>query len=203
MRRRSLWLSFILLFPLSELSAQTNPPKVCVFGEAEGYSALRLGRELSSHKLASGASLAVVAITEKALSTEEERRLADPSAPFVRVLLTGRTAKDRSAEINRLACDYDIKVSSMIDTFGSNSVPQDFQVGLPQTTGLPPPQDGVDPISHVDDSIHYELRKTGSKKVLASASAPPLTVHGRQKQGVLNPYALFANQIVKTLNRST
>ena len=103
MRKHHLWLCFILLFAAPELSAQTSLPKVCVSQDGEGYDALRLARELSSRKLESGTPLAVVAMTRKVLSSQEEQELADRTSLFVRVLLKEQTAKARSDEIERLA----------------------------------------------------------------------------------------------------
>jgi hypothetical protein len=179
MRAHSLWLSFVLLFAAPQFSAQASPLKVCVSQDGEGYDALQLARELSTRKLQSGASLSMVATTEKALSAEEEHKLTNPETPFVRVLLTEKTAKARSAEVERLGCDYNIKVW--------------FHESLPSLMeGAAPPGDRT--------TVSYELRKAGSKKVLARAAAPPLTVFVRQERRVFNPYSLFADQILKKLN---
>jgi hypothetical protein len=182
----SLWLSFILLFEAPGLSGQSNPVKVCVSQEAEGYDALRLARELSSRKLESGASLTVVAITGKALSAEDEQVLGlTPGTPFARVVFTEKTAKARTAQLEQLGCGYSIKVwyHERVDIFNPDSSP---------APGTP-----------VGDRtrVGYELRKTGNNRVLVRASLPPLTVYVKQGRRVFNPYPLFANEIVKTLDR--
>jgi hypothetical protein len=185
MRKHHLWLCFILLFAAPELSAQTSLLKVCVSQDGEGYDALRLARELSSRKLESGTPLAVVAMTRKVLSSQEEQELADRTSLFVRVLLKEQTAKARSDEIERLACDYNIQVwhhesAASLDVNGTADNPSTIQ-GVPET-------------------VSYELRKAGSKRVLARGLAPPRTVFVRQGRRVFNPYPLFADQIVKKLN---
>lgn len=193
MRMRSLYLSFVLLFTTSGLSAQTNPLKLCVSQDAEGYDALRLARELSLRALKGGTTLAVVAITGKALTPEEEKRRTDAGASYVRVLLTERRAKVRSAQIERLGCDYDIKVwyHESADNFDANS-----------PAGIPSPAPGAPDVPPSGDrtTVGYELRKAGSNKVIARASAPPRTVYVRQGRREFNPYPLFANQIVKKLD---
>jgi hypothetical protein len=185
MRKHHLWLCIILLFAAPELSAQTSLLKVCVSQDGEGYDALRLARELSSRKQESGSPIAVVAITGKVLSAREERELADPSSPFERVLLKGQTSKARSDDIERLGCEYNIQVwhlesAAAIDVNGTADNPSTIQ-GVPET-------------------VSYELRKAGSKKVLARGVAPPRTVFVKQGRRVFNPYPLFADQIVKKLN---
>lgn len=196
MRKQGVWLSFILLLPASKLSAQANPLKLCVSQDDEGYDALRLARELSSRKLRSGAPFTMVAITEKALSAEDEHKLADPATPYVRILLTEKAAKARSAKLESLGCDYDIKVRyhESADNFDTNS-----------PAGLPSPSPGLPaiPLSGDRTTVGYELRKAGSKKVLARATAPPQTVFVRQGGRVFNPYSLFADQIVKKLDGIT
>jgi hypothetical protein len=193
MRRRCVWLGFFLVFGVPGIHAQVNPLKVCVSQYDEGKDALRLARELSSRKLGSGTPFAVVAITGKVLAAPEEQKLADQGAPVVRVLLTEKSAKVRSAEIERLGCDYDIQVSyhESADNFDANS-----------PAGIPSPAPGSPRIEPSGDreTVGYELRKTGSKKVIARAVAPPLTVYVRQGRRVFNPYILFADQIVKKLN---
>jgi len=171
MRKHCLCLSFILISAASQLSAETNPLKVCVWQDDEGYDAFRLARQLASRKLDSGASLALVVITGKVLGIKEEQRLADPATPFARVVQKEQTAKARSAEVERLGCDYAIMVW--------------YHEGAGRFD---------------QTSVGYKLRKAGSKKVLAGASAPPFTVFVRQGRWVFDPYLLFANQIVKKLN---
>jgi hypothetical protein len=193
MRKHHLWLCFILLFAAPELSAQTSLPKVCVSQDGEGYDALRLARELSSRKLESGTPLAVVAMTRKVLSSQEEQELADRTSLFVRVLLKEQTAKARSDEIERLACDYNIQVwhhesAASLDVNGTADNPST----APGVAGGPSTSD--------PETVSYELRKAGSKKVLAQGLAPPRTVFVRQGHRVFNPYPLFADQIVKKLN---
>jgi hypothetical protein len=143
--------------------------------------------------LGSGTPLAVVAITGKVLSAPEEQKLADSGSPFVRVLITEKNARVRSAEIERIGCDYDIRVSyhESADNFDANS-----PAGIPSST---PGSPRIEP-SGDRETVGYELRKSGSKKVLARAIAPPLTVYIRQGRRVFNPYILFADQIVKKLN---
>jgi hypothetical protein len=192
MRKHCFWLSFVLLFAASKFAAQTNPLKVCISQDGEGYDALRLARELSSRKLESGVSLAVLAIKGKALSAEEEHKLTDPGTPFARLLLKEQTAKARSAEMERLGCDYNIKVwyHESVDNFANPPAE------IPSTAaGTPRPE----PIGD-RDMVGYELRKAGSNKVLARANLPPRTVYVRQGRRVFNPYPQFANQIVKKLN---
>lgn len=181
----SFWLSFILLFEAPGLSGQSNPVKVCVSQEAEGYDALRLAQELSSRKLESGASLAVVVMTGKALSAEDEKVLGLTSGlPFTRVLFTEKTAKARNAQLEQLGCGYSIKVwyHERVDIFNPDSSP---------TPGNP---------AGDRTRVGYELRKTGNNRVLVRASLAPLTVYVKRGRRVINPYPLFANQIVKTLD---
>ena len=196
MRTRRLYVSFFFLFATSGISAQSNPLKICVSQDDEGYDALRLARELSSRKLKNGAAFAVVAITGKVLSAEEEQKLTHPGLPFVRILLTERSAKERSSQIERLGCDYNIKVSyhQSADDFDANS-----------PAGIPSPAAGAPDIPPSGDRtmIGYELRKSGSKKILARASAPPRTVYVRQGRREFNPYPLFANQIVNKLESAS
>ena len=167
MRTSSLLLSFTFLFAASARSSQANTVKLCVSQDAEGYDALRLARELSSRKLKSGVSLAVVAITERALPAEEQRNLAYSGTSFARLLLTERSAKAWNAEIERLGCDYNIKIwyHKSVDDFDTNS-----------PAGLPSPMPGASGTQPIGDRamVGYELRKAGSKKVLARASAPPI-----------------------------
>lgn len=186
MRAWSLWLGLILLFETPGLSGQSNPGKVCVSQEDEGYDALRLAQELSSRKLESGASLAVVAITGKALSAEDEKALGLISgSPFTRALFTEKSGKARSAQLEQLGCGYSIEVwyHERVDIFDPDSGP---------TPGTPVGN---------RTRVGYELRKTGNNRVLVRASLPPLTVYVKQGRRVFNPYPLFANQIVKKLDR--
>jgi hypothetical protein len=193
MRKHRIWLSFVLLLLASNLSAQANRLKVCVSQDGEGNDALRLARELSARKLDGGPPLTIVAITEKALSAEEEHKLTDSATPFVRILLTEKTAETRSARLESLGCDYNIKVwyHESADNFDANS-----------PAGLPSPSPGLPsvPLSGDRTTVSYELRKAGNKRVLARASAPPLTVFVRQGRRVFNPYSLFADQIIKKFN---
>lgn len=192
MRRHSLRLSFLLLFTLSRLCAQTSSPKVCVYEGAEGYDALRLARELSSRKLRSGASLAVVSITGKALSAEAEQVLGLSSgAPFAGVLLKKQTAKAHSAQLEQLGCNYSIQVSyhESADAFDANS-----------PEGIPSPMPGASPPIGDRTTVDYLMRKAESKRVLARGSAPPLTVFVKKGRRVFNPYSQFADQVVKKLN---
>lgn len=185
---RQLWLSFILLLPASGLSAQTSSLKVCVSQDAKGYDALRLARELSSRKLESDASLAVVVMTGKALSAEDEKVLGLTSAPpFTRVLFTEKTAKARKAQLEQLECGYRIEVwyHERVDIFNPDSSPTPGNPAGDQTR------------------VGYELRKTGNNRVLVRASLPPLTVYVKQGRRVFNPYSLFADQIVKKLNSAS
>jgi hypothetical protein len=196
MRTHILRLSFVLVFATSGLFAHSTPLKLCVSQDSEGYDALRLARELSSRKLKSGAFLAVVVISTHELSTEEEHKLADPSAPFARVLLAEKTPKARDAEIERLGCDYIVRVwlHESADNFDANS-----------PAGIPNPMPGASAPPPMGDRtvIGYELRKPASKKVLARATAPPMTVYVRQGRRVFNPYLLFANQILKRLDNAS
>ena len=196
MRKRWLCLSFILLLGGSRLSAQANPLKICVSESGEGYDALRLAGELSSRKMQSGAALAVVAITEKALSAEEERKLANPAAPFVHVLVAEKSAQARDFEVERLGCGYDVKVwyHESADAFDTNS-----PANLPSAPA-PPRGSRGDFIMGDRAAVGYEMRKAGSKKVLVKASAPPLTVFVKQEHRVFNPFSSFADQIVKKLD---
>lgn len=185
---QGLCFSIILLFAASGLSAQTKPLKVCVSQDGEGRDALRLAQELSSRKLKSGASLAVVVMTGKGISVVPEHNLAHTQSL---VPLLDKTENAR-AEIERLGCDYSIKVwyHESADNFDTNS-----------PAGLPSPFPGPTiPLSGDRTTVTYELRKAGSKKIVARASAPPLTVYVRQGRRVFNPYQLFANQIVKKLD---
>jgi hypothetical protein len=194
MRKRLVWLGFVLIFEASGLYAQVKPLKVCIYQYDEGYDALRLARQLSSRKLESGAPLAVAAITGKALSSKEEQDLAESSAPFVRVLVTEKNAKVRDAEVERLGCDYDVQVShdESINKFDKNS-PAGMQNSSPEHSIPEQPDMG--------DRIEYKLRKAGSKKVLSRDTERPRTVFVRQRRLVFDPYILFADQIVKKLNR--
>ena len=193
MRRHSLWLGFILFLSASGLSAQKGPLKVCVSQDGEGYDAFRLARQLSARKLKSGASLAVVAITGKALSAKEEHDLADPATPFVRVLLLEWTDKSRDAALERLGCEYNIKIwyHESADSFDANA-----------PAGVPSPGPGSPKVPPTGDqtSVGYELRKAGNKKVIAGGTAPPGGVYARTGAPKSDPYLLFANQIVKKLN---
>lgn len=193
MRTHILSLSIIPLFAASGLPAQTNALKLCISQDAKGYDALRLARELSSRRLEGGISLTVVAITEKLLSADDEQVLGFTSAtPFARVLFTEKTAKAQSAQLEQLGCDYGIKVwyHESADNFDTNS-----------PAGLPGPFPGPTiPLSGDRTTVTYELRKAGSRKIVARASAPPLTVYVRQGRRVFNPYQLLANQIVKKLD---
>jgi hypothetical protein len=194
MRKRFVWLGLILILRASGLAAQANPVKVCIIELDEGYDALRLARQLSSRKLESGAPLVVVAITGKELSAKEEQDLAAPGTPFVRVLATEKNAKDWDAEVERLRCDYNIRVSyhESADSFDSSSLAC-LPNPAPRSPSIPPSGDRT--------KVGYELRKAGSRKVIARAVAPPLTVYVRQGRREFNPYILFADQIVKKLNR--
>jgi hypothetical protein len=192
MRKGLIWLSLLLIYEASGIPARANAVKVCVSQNDEGNDALRLARELSSRKLGSGVPLTVVAITGKALSSREEEKLADPSTPFVRVLLTQKGAKVRGAEIEGFGCEYMIEVTHHEGADNFDAV----QTGIPKSspeTASPGP--GGDP-----ETVGYELRKAGSKKVIARAIAPPLTVFVRQGRRVFNPYVLFADQIMKKIN---
>ena len=186
MQACSLWLGFILLFAAPGLFGQSNPVRVCVTQEAKGYYALRLARELSSRKLESGASFAVVAITGEPLSAKDEQALGFTSGtPFGRAFFMEKTPKARSAQLEQLECGYSVNVwlHEQVDIFNPDSSPT--------------------PATPVGDRtrVGYELRKTGNNRVLVRASLPPLTVYVKQGRRVFNPYALFANQIVKTLDR--
>jgi len=184
----------LLLFAASALSAQTYPLRLCVSQNEEGYDALKLSLALSSRRLKSGASLAIVAITGKELRPEdaarelrpEERRsLTDPSTlPFARLLLTEKSEKARNARIEQLGCDYNIKVffHQSAEIFDSDGP-------------------GPGPAPNEDRTyVEYELRKAGSKKLLERSSAPPRTIFVRQGRRLFDPYALFADQIIKKLD---
>jgi hypothetical protein len=173
MRKRLVWLGFVLIFEASGLYAQVKPLKVCIYQYDEGYDALRLARQLSS---------------------KEEQDLAESSAPFVRVLVTEKNAKVRDAEVERLGCDYDVQVShdESINKFDKNS-PAGMQNSSPEHSIPEQPDMG--------DRIEYKLRKAGSKKVLSRDTERPRTVFVRQRRLVFDPYILFADQIVKKLNR--
>jgi hypothetical protein len=194
MRKRLVWLGFVLIFQTSGLAAQVNPVKVCVSQYDEGYDALRLGRQLSLRKLESGAPLVVAAITGKELSAKEEQDLAAASTPYVRVLVTEKNARVRDAAVERLGCDYIVQVSheESVNKFDENS-PARMQNSSPEHS-IPEQPD-------IRDRIEYKLRKAGSKKVLARDTERPRTVFVRQRGLVFDPYILFADQIVKKLNR--
>jgi hypothetical protein len=193
MRRHYLWICFILLFETSGLSAQTSPLKICVSQNGDGYDALHLARELSSRKLESGSPITVVAITGKVLSAREERELADQSSPFQRVLLNEKTLKSRTDEIERLGCDYNIQVWRLPGAVAPDvNGTADNPSTAPRVAGGPPTSDS--------ETVSYELRKAGSKKVLARGLAPPMTVFVRQGRRVFSPNSLFADQVVKKLN---
>jgi hypothetical protein len=194
MRKRLVWLGFVLIFGASGLYAQVKPLKVCIYQYDEGYDALRLARQLSSRKLESGAPLAVAAITGKELSFKEEQNLAAPSIPFVRVLVTEKNARVWDAELERLGCDYIVQVSNeeSINKFDKN-----FPAGMQNSS----PEHSIPEQPDIGDRIEYKLRKAGSKKVLARDTERPRTVFVRQRGLVFDPYILFADQIVKKLNR--
>jgi len=50
------------------------------------------------------------------------------------------------------------------------------------------------------DMVEYQLRKAGSRKVLASGAAPPLIVHGPAHWVSPSPYPLIATSIMKKIN---
>lgn len=192
MRIYSLWLGFVLL-AASSVFAQSNSLKACISQDGEGSDALRLAGELSSRKLKSGASVIVVATTGKGRSVGGERNLAQTQS---RVALLDKTEKAR-AEIEQLRCDYNIKVfyhERLAEIFDANS-PADIPGSVSATLGPQPNEDRT--------TVSYELRKAGSKKILARASAPPLTVYVRQGRRVFNPYSLFADQILKKLDSAS
>jgi hypothetical protein len=181
-RRTLLAIASMLLWSAPALSAQAPRLKLCIWQDDEGYDALRLSRALSSQYLESGVSLSVVAITAKVLSADEERRLADSAIPFIRVLLTEKSAKERATHIEQLGCEYEIKM------FFHESI----EMANSGQFGQAPGEDRT--------TVGYELRKAASKKLLQRSSLPPRTVYTRQGHRVFDPYALFAGQIVKKLD---
>lgn len=185
MRKQYLWLYFVLLFAAPRLSAQASPLKVCVSQNGDGYDALQLARELSSRKLEAGSPIGVVAITGKALSAQEERELADRSSRFERVVVKEKSLKARSDEIERLGCDYTVQVWHLDGA------------AAPDVNGT---ADNPSTAPGVPETVSYELRKAGSKKVLARGVAPPRMVFVRQGRRMFDPYPLFADQILKKLN---
>jgi hypothetical protein len=186
---------FLLLLASSSLYAQTPTIKLCVFQQDEGRDALQLAQALSRKKLKSGASLAVVGITTKALSPEGERRFTASDPPFVHVLSTQRTAKARSTELESLGCDYNIKVwyHRAAEVFDSTPVPDLSPSPLPVTPGPQPNEDRA--------TVDYELRKASNNKLLVRSSAPPRTIYVKQGRRLFDPYSLFADQIIKKLDR--
>jgi hypothetical protein len=175
-------------------SAQALPLRICVSQDGAGYDALHLARELSSRKQEIGSSVAVVAITGKTLSAREELEWAPQNSSFERVILKGQTSKDRSAEIEQVGCEYNVQVwrhegAPAVDLMnGAAGSPNP----APRAAGVALPND--------PETVSYELRRAGSKKVLSRAVAPPMTVFVKQGRRVFDPYSLFTGQIVKKLH---
>ena len=120
-----------------------------------------------------------MAVTPGGPSPDWERLLTDPQSPIHWVNVAGKKAKEREQEIERLGCDYNIKVWYS----ASSQMPDDTH---------PKP-----------DAVVYEMRKAGSKKVLSRAALPPRTVYASREpeRRQFVPYPIFADEIVKKLSK--
>lgn len=120
-----------------------------------------------------------------------ERELSDGQT-VAAVVITEKTAKALSARINQEGCGYLVKVWRHGNLNASYS-------GSPDAANRMPAGGAV---AFDRDTVDFELRGVGTRKVVARGAEPVPTIYAKQGHRLFVPYPLLATQIAAKLSRS-
>lgn len=157
---------------VSNLPAQGNSLRICVVQPTDHF----FGEEIKG-------------TDAWKLAPEIAKHTLKNGKPIVAIAVTGRSREEADVAAARQDCRYIV----YLWRYEGASAASDAEPGL--TT----PSDGILPV-HDADGIQYELSRFEVHKVLLRGFAPPITHYGKGAY-IFSPFPLFANQILKKLNK--
>ena len=177
--RNSLLLMGAALSLLPALHAQVVPVHICIVQVKEGFQ----GGDTTQEKGEDAIKLAYELYTRKTTRS---------GTTVVATLLYRMPRADVDAEVDMQQCNYVVELWRHISA-------DDASAGL-EGPGAPYVASSGD-----RDAVVYQLRKPGTRKVLASGSAPIITKYPRGAPGdhraSPSPYPIFAEAILKKIDR--
>lgn len=119
-----------------------------------------------------------------------ERELPDGDT-VAAVVITEKAARTLSAHINQEGCGYLVRVWRHGNLNASYSDSPDAANGMPAGGA----------VAFDRDTVDFELREVGSRKVVARGAEPVPTIYAKQGHRLFVPYPLLATQIAAKLGR--
>jgi hypothetical protein len=172
MNQKVLWIVFAALLPSAPLRAQEEPIHICVVQVKQGFA----GTDTSQEK-----GLDAIGLINNLTKLKTKNGL-----PITAILIRQMPRAEVDDEVDKQQCDYVVELWRHISA-------DDAEAG---SQGAPfVPQSG----DH--DAIEYQLRKPGTRKVLASGSAPTETYYSRAHRRSPSPYPILAAAILKKIDR--